>query len=69
MRYQAMGIGLSARRMAALNTILPELPSGFPLSVIIVQHTHPSADDFLARYLDARCCVKVKAADEKEKYV
>jgi two-component system chemotaxis response regulator CheB len=52
MRYQAVVIGLSAGGMEALNTILPELPGNFPLSVITVQHTHPTSDDFLARYLD-----------------
>jgi two-component system chemotaxis response regulator CheB len=67
MRYQAVVIGVSAGGMEALITILPELPCDFPLSVIIVQHTHPTSDDFLARYLDERCCVKVKQADEKEK--
>jgi two-component system chemotaxis response regulator CheB len=67
MRYRAVVIGVSAGGMQALNAILPELPSDFPLSVIIVQHTHPASDDFLARYLDEKCCVKVKEADEKEK--
>jgi two-component system chemotaxis response regulator CheB len=67
MHYQAVVIGVSAGGMQALNTILPELPGGFPLSVIIVQHTHPTSDDFLVRYLDEKCCVKVKEADEKEK--
>jgi two-component system chemotaxis response regulator CheB len=67
MRYQAVVMGVSAGGMAALNTILPDLPANFPLSVIIVQHTHPTSDDFLARYLDEQCCLKVKEADEKEK--
>ena len=67
MRYQAVVMGVSAGGMEALNTILPELPSDFPLSVIIVQHTHPTSDDFLARYLDEQCRVKVKEADEQEK--
>jgi two-component system chemotaxis response regulator CheB len=67
MRYRAVVIGVSTGGMAALNTILPELPRDFPLSVIIVQHAHPNTDDFLARYLDERCCVTVKEADEKER--
>jgi two-component system chemotaxis response regulator CheB len=67
MRYQTVVMGVSAGGMAALNTILPELPGNFPLAVIIVQHTHPTSDDFLARYLDEQCTVDVKEADEKEK--
>jgi two-component system chemotaxis response regulator CheB len=60
-------MGVLAGGMAALNTILPQLPGNFPLPVIIVQHTHPTSDDFLARYLDEQCTVDVKEADEKEK--
>ncbi len=67
MRYQAVVIGVSAGGMTALSAILPELPGDFPLSVLIVQHTHPTTDDFLARYLDEQCRVTVKEADEKEK--
>jgi two-component system chemotaxis response regulator CheB len=67
MHYQAVIIGVSAGGMAALNTILPELPRGFPLSVLIVQHTRATSENFLVRYLDAQCWVKVKEADEKEK--
>ena len=66
MRYQVVVIGVSAGGMGALCTILPELPRDFPLSVIVVQHTHPTSDDFLARYLDEQCHVQVREANEKE---
>jgi two-component system chemotaxis response regulator CheB len=67
MRYQAVVMGVSSGGMKALSTILPELPPDFPLCVIVVQHVHPTSNDFLARYLDEQCRVKVKEADEKEK--
>ena len=66
MRYDAIVIGSSAGGMHALRTILSRLPSNFPLSVIIVQHEYPTSDDFLAHYLDERCSLKAKQADEKE---
>ncbi len=59
-------MGVSAGGMHALSTILPSLPADLPAPIIIVQHEHPHADDFLARHLDATCLLKVKQADEKE---
>ena len=52
--------------MTTLNTILRHLPSDFVLSIIIVQHQHPESDDFMAKFLAARCSLTVKQADEKE---
>ena len=66
MRYEAIVIGVSAGGMEALCTIFPHLPADFTLSVIVVQHQHPTSDDFLVRYLDERCSLRVKQADEKE---
>jgi len=69
MNYEAVVIGVSTGGMKALNTILPHLPADFALSVIVVQHMHPTSDNFLVRYLHERCNLKVKQADEKEKNV
>ena len=66
MKYEAIVIGVSSGGVIALNTILRHLPSDFALSIIIVRHQHPHSDDFLARFLDARCSLTVKQADEKE---
>jgi len=67
MKYEAVVIGVSAGGMEALRTILPYLPAGFSLPIIVVQHRHPTSDDFLARYLNERCKMEVKQADEKER--
>lgn len=53
--------------MHALSEILPTLPQNFSLPILIVQHLSPASDDYLATYLDEKCEVKVKEADEKEK--
>ncbi|MBA3018127.1 MAG: chemotaxis protein CheB [Proteobacteria bacterium] len=66
MKYEAIVIGVSSGGMITLDKILRHLPSDFALSIIIVQHQHPESDDFLARFLDARCSLTVKQADEKE---
>jgi two-component system chemotaxis response regulator CheB len=69
MKYDAIVVGVSAGGMEALNAILPHLPADFPLGVIVMQHMHPTSDDFLVRYLNERCNLKVKQADEKEEIV
>ncbi len=66
MRYEAVVIGVSTGGMNALSVIVSNLSTGFTLPVIIVQHTSPDADDFLARFLDEKCPLIVKQADEKE---
>ncbi|MBI1215835.1 MAG: chemotaxis protein CheB [Alphaproteobacteria bacterium] len=64
--YEAVVIGASAGGMRALQTVLSGLRSEFPLSVAIVQHVSPSADSYLAEYLDGKCALTVKEAEDKE---
>ncbi len=66
MKYEAIVIGVSAGGVEALKTIFPYLPDGFALPLIVVHHQHSTSDDFLARYLNQRCNLEVKHADEKE---
>ncbi len=65
-RYEVVVLGVSSGGMAALSVVLPMLSADFALPVVIVQHQHPHADDFLVRYLDERCRIPVKQAEEKE---
>jgi two-component system chemotaxis response regulator CheB len=64
--YEAVVLGVSSGGMEALSTLLPRLPEHFPLPIIVVQHLHPHSDDFLPRYLDEKCRLAVKQAEEKE---
>lgn len=64
-RYDIVVVGVSSGGMAALSIILPMLSQDFTLPVIIVQHQHPHADDFLVRYLNEKCRIPVKHAEEK----
>jgi len=61
----AMVIGVSAGGMQALERLLPSLPAGLALPVIVVQHLHPSEDGFLARHLGRFCALPVAVAEDK----
>jgi len=62
----AVVIGVSAGGMTALGILLPYFPVHYDLPVIIVQHSHPGSDDFLTQYLNDKCRLMVKQAEEKE---
>lgn len=68
-RFEAVMIGVSAGGMKALSAIIPLLPKDFILPLVVVQHLHPYADDYLVRYLNEKGQLMVKYAEEKEKIV
>ena len=65
-RAEAIVIGASAGALDALTAILPSLPTGYPLPVIIVVHLPPDRPSILAELLDAKSKVTVKEAEDKE---
>lgn len=65
-KYEAIVIGVSAGGMKALGIIIPKLPNGFGLPVIIVQHREKDANNFLAEYLNKLSNVQVKEAKLRE---
>lgn len=62
-----MVIGVSAGGMKALSILLSGLEPDFQIPLAIVQHRLASPDNFLITYLDNRCRLTVKEAEEKEK--
>lgn len=64
--YKAVVIGCSSGGLNALKCILPMLPAGFTMPVIIVQHIGAGADSYWVKALNELCKVTVKEADEKE---
>jgi len=64
-QYDAVVIGVSAGGMEALHIILSVLPKDFPVPILIVQHISPVSDNYLVRFLDDACQIKVKEAEEK----
>lgn len=50
-----------------MKAILPVLPAGFSMPVIIVQHISATSNSYWIEMLDNLCELHVKEADEKEK--
>ena len=67
-KYKAIVIGTSAGGLKTLPMVINGLDTGFPLPIILVQHT-VSENDFVSYidYLRKSCTINIKVADEKEK--
>jgi two-component system chemotaxis response regulator CheB len=63
-RPQVVAIGVSTGGPAALDVLLPQLPAGFPLPVLIVQHMPEMFTRLLAERLGRRCALRVYEAAE-----
>ncbi|MGA3081736.1 MAG: chemotaxis response regulator protein-glutamate methylesterase [Terracidiphilus sp.] len=60
----ALAIGVSTGGPAALDLLLPALPSAFPLPVLIVQHMPELFTRLFAERLNDRCLLRVREAAE-----
>jgi two-component system chemotaxis response regulator CheB len=63
-KTSVLAIGVSTGGPAALDVLLPELPAGFPLPVLIVQHMPEVFTRLLAERLGRRCGLRVSEAAE-----
>jgi len=61
-----LAIGVSTGGPAALDAVLPALPAGFPLPVLIVQHMPELFTRLFAERLNGRCNLRVREASEGE---
>ena len=61
-------IGVSTGGPAALGAILPELPAGFPLPVLVVQHMPPLFTRLLAERLHSTCQLPVAEASQGDRW-
>jgi two-component system chemotaxis response regulator CheB len=59
-------IGTSLGGLAALEILLPGLPEGLPLAIVIVQHRLAQSDQTLSLLLQLRCALPVCEPDDKE---
>ena len=64
--HSAVVIGCSAGGSAALEQILPALPAGYSLPVIVVQHLHPLQTGTALTYFCKGCDLLLKDAEDKE---
>ncbi len=60
-------IGVSTGGPTALNITLPQLPSGFPLPVLVVQHMPPLFTRLLAERLHSSCRLPVEEASQGDR--
>jgi two-component system chemotaxis response regulator CheB len=63
---EAVVIGASAGALEALSDILPALPAGYTLPVIIVVHLPPDKKSLLAELFQRKCHIDVREAEDKE---
>ncbi len=61
-RPRVLAIGVSTGGPTALGAILPRLPAGFPLPVLVVQHMPPLFTRLLAERLHATCQLPAEEA-------
>jgi two-component system chemotaxis response regulator CheB len=59
-----VAIGVSTGGPAALDTLLPALPAGFPLPIVIVQHMPEVFTRLIAERLNGRCPLRVREGAE-----
>ena len=65
-RPKVVVIGVSTGGPTALGEILPTLPAGFPLPILVVQHMPPLFTQLLAERLHAICQLAVEEATQGE---
>lgn len=68
-RAEAVVVGASAGAVDALSAVLPALPAGYPLPVLVVVHIPPDRPSLLADLFRARCRLEVREAEDKEPIV
>ncbi|MBH1998450.1 MAG: chemotaxis protein CheB [Sphingomonadaceae bacterium] len=66
---KAIAIGASAGAVQALLKILPALPEGYPLPVLIVVHVPPDRRNALVSLFQTKCVLPVKEAEDKERII
>lgn len=66
---KAIAIGASAGAVQALQAILPRLPVGYPLPVLVIVHVPPDRSNVLLPLFQAKCRIPVKEAEDKEPMV
>jgi two-component system chemotaxis response regulator CheB len=65
-RYDVVALAASAGGIAALSRVLGELPVGFPIPVLVVQHLDPRHETVIAEVLGRRTKLRVKLAEMEE---
>jgi two-component system, chemotaxis family, protein-glutamate methylesterase/glutaminase len=65
-QYAVVALAASAGGITALSRVLGELPVGFPIPVLVVQHLDPRHETVIAEVLGRRTGLRVKLAEMEE---
>jgi two-component system chemotaxis response regulator CheB len=65
-QYAVVALAASAGGITALSRVLGELPVGFPVPVLVVQHLDPRHETVIAEVLGRRTGLRVKLAEMEE---
>jgi len=65
--YEAVGVAISTGGPNALSHLIPALPAGFPVPILVVQHIIPGFLEGIISRLDKTCDVNVKLAEQGER--
>ena len=65
-RFDVVVVGVSAGGVDLLMKILPELPAGFPVPIVVCLHAAAGTTTDLAVMLDSRAAVQVREAQDKD---
>lgn len=63
---EAVVIGASAGGIDALSALLPQLPAGLPLAVLVVQHVPKDRPSLLVEIFSRKCSWAVREPEDKE---
>lgn len=66
MQYSIVAIGTSWGGLTAMTKLLADLPGGFPLPIVVVQHRSKDSDRLLAQLLQDATDLQVCEIDDKD---
>jgi two-component system chemotaxis response regulator CheB len=64
--YEAIVVGTSAGGFRALSTLLSDIPSGYSIPIVLVQHRSKDSRELFEEVLQSKCRIKIKQVEEKE---
>lgn len=64
--FEIVVVGTSLGGLQALKVLLADLPSSFPLPVVIAQHRHKSSQNRLTEFLQQQSSLQITEAQDKE---
>ncbi len=68
-KIQMVAIGTSTGGPVALQKILTEIPAGFPLPILVIQHMPASFTPSFSERLDSLCKIHIKHAEDGDEIV